>query len=492
MRIWKLVTAYAAANAAFLALAVDGVWCGPESGGNWSDPTNWEDGAVPGLSEGDTAVIHAVAGDARVVLDIPVTLSSLEFHRTLTCADGGSMTLKGADGGPAYVSTMSKGGSIGGELSCGWTLLSDLELELRTTGYNRMGPFSGAYNIHVNRGGSNQTLYDTSSSPGFFGDWHIYYGGFMSGGDPFGSETGGVRRIHLYNRAALKINGNGTLKSNRALHIDATGGTLKPNGRALIFPMGNDWLTGEGTVFMTDDGNYGGSFSVGGTNANFSGSFHIGELKSDGNAVPAKLIFTETAYLPEMKEIFLRTTNAVWNVAACPDGFVLGSGQTLSGCGTVDGSVVLDGADAAIIPGFSSQGESYMEGPLAVTSNLTVRSGARIVFAVPYSEDGDLPGAEAAIVVGGSADLDGSVVSIVMPESEDGEPVLDPDSGSAFWEEDRAWPLIRFAGGAGSVRGRPAVADGDFYKGSFVASLRDGVLWLEFRRGLGATVLLLR
>ena len=257
--------------------AITGVWSNPE-GGQWSDPANWQDGAVPGFGEGDTADLLATTNN--ITLDCTVRLAALTTARTLTCGTDAGLIFKGTNGTPARLLLQVPGSTLNFQPSCGITLESDLDLDIngRNGGYNRIGRFRGHYDVHFNRNVSNgSVLYATDTMPEFFGNWAFYHGYIMTGGgaDVYGCTTNEMTMISLFNKAAIRNNGTATLAKNRRVYIDETGGVLMPNGREWRFEAENA-LVGTGTLQLDDAGNHGGAVRLNQPCETFSGRILCG------------------------------------------------------------------------------------------------------------------------------------------------------------------------------------------------------------------------
>lgn len=476
------------------AVATDGVWVGKESSGLWSEDANWENGAIPGAEEGDTADLQGLVSSGTVTVDMPITLSSLVLHGNLLSSGEGAITLKGIDGAPALLKTKNKGTTANAIPSCGYVLESDLDIELQTGGYNRFGFFKGAYDIHLNRSGGTQTLYANTASPDFSGNWFIHAGTLMTAGEPFGATTDGVRKITLLNKGCLRINGNGELSNNRALHIDETGGTIKPNSRNLKFRMENGWLTGSGTITLSDDGNLGGSLSLHGTNEAFTGSIFIGEKKTDQS--PYGIIkFTDTTWMPNAKEFYLVMTNSVVDATARQTPFSFVKDQILSGIGIVKGAVRFE--RAVLMPSRSTVAvPANFSNPLHFTDDLSMENGSAIVWtlhSIPSGANAETETSNPSVIVDGQLTISNTTLRLVFPTTGDGENpvVLDPDSGDDFWLTEHKWPLVKATGGAAMMTGVPRVENGTYARGSFRTYKEDDTIWLQYLDGLGTTVIVI-
>lgn len=477
------------------AVAVDGVWIDTASSNVWSDASNWEGGIVPGSEEGDTADLQGLVSNGTVTVDRPIILASLLFHGKLLSSGEGAITLKGVDGAPALLKSKYKGTALTAKPACGFVLESDLDIELQTDGYNRFGLCIGPYDIHLNRSGSSKVLYADTISPAFVGNWYIHGGTLMTANEPFGATTGGVRRITLLNAACLRINGNGELAANRALHIDETGGTIKPNGRNLKFKMENGWLTGSGNITLSDDGNFGGSLSLHGTNEAFTGSIFIGQKKPDQS--PYGIVkLTDTTWMPNAKEFHLAMTNSVVDATARQTPFSFTKEQILSGIGIVKGSVRFE--QAVLMPSRSTVGvPANFTNPLHFTDDLSMESGSAIVWtlhSIPSEANAETEKSNPCIIVDGRLTISDTNLKLVFPAAGDGEnPVVsDPDSGDGFWQTEHKWPLVKATGGAAMMTGLPRVENGNYARGAFRTYREDDTIWLHYLDGLGTTVIVIR
>jgi autotransporter-associated beta strand protein len=94
----SLIVATVLATSSSLYAQTTGTWL-PTTGGNWSDPLNWNPAVPNGTSTlGGTATLGtSITADAAVNLDLPVTLSNLTFNSpfSYTLAGTSALTLNG-------------------------------------------------------------------------------------------------------------------------------------------------------------------------------------------------------------------------------------------------------------------------------------------------------------------------------------------------------------------------------------------------------------
>lgn len=471
--------------------AITGVWSNPE-GGQWSDPANWQDGAVPGFGEGDTADLLATTNN--ITLDCTVRLAALTTARTLTCGTDAGLIFKGTNGTPARLLLQVPGSTLNFQPSCGITLESDLDLDIngRNGSYNRIGRFRGHYDVHFNRNVSNgSVLYATDTMPEFFGNWAFYHGYIMTGGgaDVYGCTTNEMTMISLFNKAAIRNNGAATLAKNRRVYIDETGGVLMPNGREWRFEAENA-LVGTGTLQLDDAGNHGGAVRLNQPCETFSGRILCGN-----NHVQGRLILGAQGSIPNVPEVYLATTNSHFNVTNRLDGYTVPAGQIISGVGCLRGTFDVCEKGAVILPGQATDGLRNRDGAMTVENRLVIREGGTLQWTLRKLADPD-SGASAVydyavMTTLGEVRLEGGLLQIAFPVDAQTGLALDPDSGDAFWLDAHAWPIITAAEG-GTVSGSLRVTPSAYAHGGFRTRIADGAVMLDWQPGLGTTILCVR
>ncbi|MDD4061098.1 MAG: hypothetical protein PHW08_10435, partial [Kiritimatiellae bacterium] len=339
-RIARLRT-LAAAIGVFGALAlnagatVTNTWA-VDADGLWTNETNWATATVPATTGDVAKLTYALTANRVVTLDTPITLGELRvgvktYTYKLQSSGAGALTLKGLGDAPALLEQVSGSELCDWQLACGYNLESDVDIRLYVGGYTRFGNFLGSHDIHLNRGGGNQTLYAVAASSSFTGDWHIHAGTLMTGGEPFGSTSIGTRTITIYNNAVLRNNGNSTLSANRRIVIDPSGGTIMPNSRAMALNAA-DQFAGDGNLTLSDTGNFGGSFTLNAANDDFTGSIIAGT-----GTVIANFVLGANGSINNSPLILLANNVASLVVDAKNAGYDVPSGQTIAGVGSVRG-----------------------------------------------------------------------------------------------------------------------------------------------------------
>jgi len=348
-------------------------WKGAASG-NWSDPTKWDTGSVPGSSDD---VVIDVAGTYDITLDVNATVNSLTLGgaggtQTLVIGSGQTLTLNDA-------STISANGVM--ELSSG-TLTGDGDLTVNGTFNWSGGTIKGSGSFTVNgslaiSGSSHKVLtYRTLTNKGtatWTGAGYLQ----LNIGSVFDNQAGATFDIQAdtrmdcstgtcgyFNNAGtvIKSAGSGTANIRRSFNntgaVNVNSGTLELSGggshtgdftiaagSVLEFGGGTHSLdgvsfSGDGTVEITS-----GTVNTTGSGATVSGSTALdmssGTLGGDGPL----------------------TVNGTFNW----------SGGTISGSGsfTINGSMNISGSTTLAMSGGTLGGD----GPITVNGTLNWSGG---------------------------------------------------------------------------------------------------------------------
>ncbi|MGI5869266.1 MAG: hypothetical protein ACOX9C_07475 [Kiritimatiellia bacterium] len=486
-------TATAAAIAGALALnadaAVTNTWA-VDADGLWTNEANWATATVP-ADTGDVAnLTFPLTANRNVTLDAPITLGELHVG-TKTCTyklqstGDGALTLKGLGDAPAVLEQMRGSETCNWELNCGYNLESDVDIRLHGGGYTKFGSFIGGHDIHLNRGGGNQTLYAVASSPNFTGNWHIHAGTLMTAGEPFGSTGSGTRTITIYNNATLRNNGNAIIRPNRRIVIDASGGKIMPNGREMRLDSA-DQFAGSGNMTLTDASNWGGSFTLNAANDNFTGAIIAGN-----DSVVANFGLGENGSISNSPLILLANNVASLIVDAKPDGYDVPAGQTVAGVGGVRGKLNVTTAGATVHPGsYTLPGPAAAPGILAVTNGLAIANGGTYLWTLKSLKD-DATGVAGAdfsrLDVGaGGVGLAGGVLTLNFTGD---AAASGPDSTDAFWKTDHTWTILT---ADAPPSGKLVVSNGKWKNGTFLAQVSGNDLELTYRQGFDTTLIMVR
>lgn len=469
--------------AATPALAlVTNVWIST-SGGNWSDPANWENGEIPNGTN-CVAEITQPAHNATITVNQELTLAGLILSNTgrtinLTPASGyGTIVLNGGEAG-AFLITACRSNVINtGSIT--WQLESDLFLELRVpNGYNRLGTFTGDFDIHLNRDlGGNGVVYATSQLRNFTGDWHIYGGYVMTTSQYSLGSTGTENVIHFYNNAGLRCNG-GTFGDNRRYIVHESGGMFAMNSYRLTLNAENQ-ISGSG-VLRIDDPAPGRHSTVVVNNSNdaFTGILQLG-VRPD--RIP-EIIFGADGSLAKASAIYLIGTNSLFTCDAKEGGYAIPAGQTLCGSGMVRGTLVVDGG--AVRPGVCPDIPAIL-----TAAPLTVTNGISFAQSGTYICDLDLTGqtlisddssCSKLVLTGGVADLAGGKLRLEGLPAENTETEL-PDNGE--------WVILEAQNG--TISGKLQLENPLFNGGSFYLRNTGSELILRYSSTLLTTLLSVR
>lgn len=493
-RIARLRT-LAAAIGVFGALAlnagatVTNTWA-VDADGIWSNAANWASATVPATTGDVAKLTYALTANRVVTLDTPITLGELRvgvktYTYKLQSSGAGALTLKGLGDAPALLEQVAGSALCNWQLACGYNLESDVDIRLYVGGYTRFGSFLGSHDVHLNRGGGSGTLYTVDTSSSFTGNWHIHAGTLMTTSEPFGSTSGGTRTITIYNNAVLRNNGNGTLKANRRIVIDASGGTIMPNSRTMLLDSA-DQFAGDGNLTLSDTGNYGGSFGLNAANDNFTGCVIAGT-----GTVIANFVLGANGSINNSPLILLANNVASLVVDAKNAGYDVPSGQTIAGVGSVRGKLNVSTAGAQVHPGsYALPGPVTAPGVLTITNGLSMANGGAYLWDLKTLTDDDTGVAGTDFsrldVSAGAVALTGGVLTLNFTGT---AATSGPDSGDAFWKTEHIWTILT---AAAPPSGKLVVSNGTFLRGVFFTQVNGSALELVYKRGLDTTLIVVR
>jgi len=226
-----------------------------------------------------------------------------------------------------------------------------------------------------------------------------YQGTAAATGTNGGGPTTGTGTAAGYTVHEFKTTGDSTLDFSGTDMNTRLGATLTSG----ITGTGNLTFSGPGTLTLNAANTYGGSTTVS------AGTLAIGAAGSIANTTGVAI-----------------ASGATFDVSAA-SGFAIGSSQTLSGVGTVEGAISIAGTHS---PGSSPGLQTF-------DSNLTYTAGANVDWELIANNAavGDAGTDYDQIAVGGNLDFAGTTTLDLIFDS--GTSAV--DWSNTFWQSDRAW-----------------------------------------------------
>lgn len=406
-----------------LAIATDGTWSAT-AGGNWSDPLNWNSGAIADGSAATASFTSDIAAATTVTLDSSRSIGSLVFSdagaagnawmissNTLTLAGGATPVITaGTDATIASIVGGTQGLSKGGT---GQLTLSGLNTYTGTTAVNA-GKLTVAPTVNVGNNGTR-----TQSSTGYTvatGTTLRFDASAVQGGTAFAIWD--INPVSVSSGGTLELYSTSTIHSNVATN-------------ALLLYWGNaDQISGSGSINKEGDGVI--DINGNGTLTNFTGAINInaGWLALQGGPTTGAGNFAVN--VASGATFDLRTDahkigglngagSVVKSHPGVPGTFTLGNGN---GDGSFSGTFTDQAAPNQIPVIKTGTGTQIFSGAVSYRGTTTINGGKLVIdgtstnSAFTVNNGGTLGGAGS---IGGTVSVESG--GIIAPGSGTGSPV---------------------------------------------------------------------